>query len=482
MDELPFNFEYSTSGENDLVADLPLPWVPRWYQEPSWRAFCLGLADQSSPLKRLLLIAHRRWGKDDILLHGTNYAMHRRVGSYWHMLPQYSQARKAIWTAVNPQTGRRRIDEAFPIELRAKTLEHEMFIRMKNGSTFQLLGSDNYNNLVGAGICGLTVSEWALSNPASWAYIQPMLIENNGWAAFITTPRGRNHAQKMLQRAERDETGVWYSEVSDIHDTMALTDQQLSEALLDYTSLFGEDIGKAQFEQEYECSFNASILGAYYAHEMRDIRQQGRIRKIIPVPGIPIHRAWDIGVGDSTTIWWFQVYRGVPYILDCYGNSGLGVDHYAEIIKERGFDLEGGVDYVPHDAKVREWGAPGARTRVESMQREGLNPQLCPEASKADGIQAARITLKCCIIDPRCEEFGISALEQFRRQWDDDKKTFKPTEYKDWTVHFADAFRYLALSWREAPTVLITPKEEQPTGTIVLEGPPAPKSNKRMKF
>lgn len=406
--------------------------------------------------KRAIAAWHRRAGKDDVLLHRTAVAMFERPASYWHCLPEFEQARKAIWTAVNPHTGKRRIDEAFPPEIRESKDEQSMFLRLKNGATWQLIGSDRYNNLVGAGVAGVTFSEFALANPSAWGYIRPMLEENAGWATFISTPRGRNHFKSLLDMA-KGHPG-WFAEILSVHDTGALSPEQVEESLSEYVALYGGDIGTAQFEQEYLCSFNAAILGAFYAREMVTVRKEGRIAEIEPLPGRPVHRAWDIGVRDDTSIWWFQVVGMQVFILDCYTASGVGLDHYADIVHkkhaERGWAL--GVDFVPHDAKVKEW--TSGRTRVETMKDFGLKPELCHNATKLDGINAARQTLARCVFHPRCEDVGIAALEQYRREWDDDKKAFKASELHDWSSHLADAFRYLSLSWRRIPE----PTFEQP--------------------
>ena len=366
-------------------------------------------------------------------------------------MPEYAQARKALWTAVNAHTGKRRIFEAFHPSLIESMNDQEMFIRFKNGSTWQMIGSDRYDATVGAGVAGIVYSEWALGNPSAWAYHRPMLEENNGWALFITTPRGRNHAKAMYDMA-KDNPKRWFAEVSSIHQTKALTEAQLEESLAEYIALYGEDIGRAQFEQEYECSFNAAILGAFYAREMVALRREGRIsEEAVAVEGSPVHRAWDIGVRDDTSIWWFQVVGTQVLILDCYSQSGVGLDHYADVVKKR-HEENGwlmGEDFVPHDAKVKEWGT--GRTRVETMTTMGLKPRLVPMATKLDGINAVRQTLPRCVFHPRCEVQGIAALEQYRREWDDEKKTFKANEVHDWSSHLSDAFRYLALSWRSAP-------------------------------
>ncbi|MFM2123704.1 MAG: hypothetical protein RL328_155 [Acidobacteriota bacterium] len=396
----------------------------RWYQRPFHEYLVNGG-------KRAIEIAHRRWGKDEITLGATCELAHKRIGSYWHCLPEYEQARKALWTAINPHTGKRRIDEAFPPELRESKDEQQMFIKLKCGSTWQLVGSDRYNSLVGAGICGVVFSEWALANPSAWGYIRPMIEENDGWAAFITTPRGRNHAKAMydMAKADMESGGRWFAEISSVHETGSLSPAQIAESLKEYIALYGEDVGTAQFQQEYECSFNAAILGAFYAKEMLAVRNSGRILEFEPDDAYPIHTAWDIGVRDDTSIWWFQVVGGRPIILDCYTASGAGVDHFAEVIEKRGYSRKGSFDYVPHDAKVKEWGS--SRTRIESMMSLGLNPRLVPSASKADGINAARITLKTAVFHSRCET-GISALEQYRREWDDERKVFRANEVHDW--------------------------------------------------
>lgn len=428
-----------------------------------------------TPAARAIEIAHRRWGKDEIALDVTCELAHRRIGSYWHCLPEYGQARKALWTAVNAHTGKRRLFEAFPPEICENVNDTEMFIRLKCGSTWQMIGSDRYDATVGAGVAGITYSEWALANPSAWAYHRPMLEENNGWALFITTPRGRNHAHSMYQMAK--DNPRWFAEISSIHETGALSPESIEESLKEYIALYGEDLGRAQFEQEYLCSFNAAILGAFYAREMVRLRSEGRVRQVVPIPGAPVHTAWDIGVRDDTSIWWFQVHGGRIYVLDCYTASGVGVDHYAEICHAKPYAR--GIDYVPHDAKVKEWGT--GKTRVETMRQLGLNPQLVAMATKLDGINAARKALAISIFDPRCEDVGLAALEQYRREWDDEKKTFRANEVHDWTSHLADAFRYLALAWRHVAPAQAADKPPQPVGTVMLPGPPVPPSRTRIK-
>ncbi len=236
---------------------------------------------------RAIAIWHRRAGKDEIVLNATRENVFKRPGSYWHCFPVYKQARKAIWNGVNAHTGKRRIFEAFPPSIIRRMLDDEMFIEFTNGATWQLLGSDNYDSHVGAGAVQITYSEWALCNPAAWAYHSPMIRETNGKAAFITTPRGNNHAKSMFDKAQT-QPHLWFSELLSIRDTHALTSEQLDEALEEYIDLYGLDLGRATFEQEYEC-FKPDALVACHdqVKPISDIRvgdsvitHTGRIRRV----------------------------------------------------------------------------------------------------------------------------------------------------------------------------------------------------------
>jgi hypothetical protein len=170
-------------------------------------------------------------------------------------------------------------------------------------------------------------------------------------------------------------------------------------------------------------------------------------------------------VRDDTAIIWFQMVGGQVFILDVYGASNVGLEHYAEIVegrrKQHGW--VDGTDFVPHDAKVLEWGI--GRTRVESMQRLGLHPMPVPNEKKLDGINAARKTLALCVFHPRCEEVLITALELYHRKWDDELRAFAQDAEHDWTSHYADAFRYLSLAWKSLP--VIQPAQPRRTGWVI---------------
>jgi len=407
-------------------------------------------------------------GKDELLLNALAVKGIQRQANWAYMFPEISHARRAMWQAINPHTGRRRISEAFPPEiLDGPPNETEMRLKLVNGSSIIFFGSDQYDRLVGASLAGIVSSEHALSHPSAYAFFSPMLRENGGFFAAISTPRGRNHFHSLFNYASKADG--WFAQSLSATQTGSLTPEALEEARQEYIDLYGLDAGQALFDQEYMVSFSAAILGAYFAREIMLVRNEGRIDAIEHVPGQPVHRAWDLGVRDDTSIWWFQVVGTQVFILDCYSESGVGVEHYAEVIAKKRAEHGwiDGTDFVPHDAKVKEWGS--GRTRVETMLTLGLNPSVVPMATFMDGINAARRTLARCVFHPRCEDEGLAALEQYRREWDDEKKAFKMSDVHDWSAHLSAAFRYLALSWERArPDRQVTAQEAAPPGYVRL--------------
>lgn len=333
---------------------IPNNWRPRDYQLPIWCYLEKGG-------KVAYEIAHRRWGKDDVALHWTCVAANDtghdqaigRVGTYWHMLPQASQARKAIWDAINPHTGLRRIDEAFPEWLRASTRENEMFIKFNNGSTWQVIGSDNYDSLVGSPPIGVVFSEWAIAKPQSWAYLRPILKENGGWAAFITTPRGQNHAHRMYKAFQDDPNA--FVELSSADKTSVFSEEDLESEKQAYIAEHGHSIGNTLFEQEYMCSFDAAIVGSIFGKEVKLAETQGRITTVPYDPKRLVFCALDLGEGDATSIWFYQFEGITPRFIDYYECNREKTSHYLGIMSGRGYDYD--TVYLPHDADHKRMNA-----------------------------------------------------------------------------------------------------------------------------
>ena len=434
----------------------------RWYQQDFHRALVERTHD------RLIAIWHRRAGKDEVVLNAFRELAFKRPATYWHCFPEYAQARKAIWNGVDGNTGKRRLDQAFPPEICKRRVDNDMFIEFKNGATWQLLGSDRYDATVGAGPAGIAYSEWALCNPAAWAYHSPMIRETGGFAAFITTPRGNNHAKAMYDRSQISDR--WFGQLLTVDDTEALTEAALQEALEEYQDVHGIDLGLALFEQEYYCSFSGAMIGAYFGAEMNRAEREGRIKEFEIDWNHPVHTAWDLCKAVNNPIWCFQVINNQPLIVDFYQPESENVRDWVTWLDERGYT---GFDFVPHDIMVTEWG--NDRTRKDILFKLGRKPIEVPRVSVADGLQAARETINAALFRNNERTLdGIEGLKNFRREWDEDAKVFRQTPVKDWAEHRASAFRYLGLAWQatkapvkkaKVPTELVY--EARPDGRIV---------------
>lgn len=384
------------------------------------------------------------------------------------MLPQANQARKAIWDAVNPHTGLRRIDDAFPQALRETTRDQDMLIRFKNGSTWQVLGSDNYNAHVGSPPVGIIFSEYPLADPNAWSYLRPILAENDGWAMFIGTPRGRNHAARMYEHACTD--SEWHAELLTVDDTRAIAPEVIETERRELRAERGEKEARAIIDQEYYCSFDAAIPGAYYAEHMHDLERQGRIGDYPWIEGKPVVTAWDIGFGDSTAIWFAQ-WTGTRWrIIDYVEGSGVGPDFFVGKLAQRPYQYEPAI--LPHDA-----GHGSAQTGTSYSQilaKMGVRNRVLPNvASKLPGIQAVRTMLRdvefCA--NPRPEmgedadgarmrmQRGLDCLRSYRRVWSEKNQSYADAPHHDWASNGADAFRYLAVG-------KIPPRDPRQSGVI----------------
>ena len=424
---------------------IPYNWTPRPYQVPVWNYFMNGG-------KRAALVAHRRWGKDEIAGHLTAVMAMQKPATYWHMLPQAAQARKAIWEAVNPHTGIRRIDEWFPPEIREAKKEQEMMIKFTNGSTWQVVGSDNYNSLVGSPPYGVVLSEWSLADPSAWAYLRPILLENGGYSLFIYTSRGKNHGYKTFQLAQGSED--WYAEKSAADKTGVFTEEQLQTELLEYQSDYGDDAGKAFWLQEYFCSFESAIPGAYYAGELVRAESENRITRVPYDKNHPVETWWDIGRNDYTAIWFAQKVGYEIRLIDYYQANMRGPEHYAQELKNRGYFYS--THNLPHDADYVHMAAKDGKSVKEQFQDLMPGEEWVAHRrtkSEVSDIYVAKAFFARCVFDQdKCSD-GLDSLGSFAQEWSDKYKVFTGAPAKGWFKHGADAFRYLAVGYQDTTHV-----------------------------
>ncbi len=382
--------------------------------------------------KRAAAVWHRRAGKDSVALNWTATAAHQRVGTYWHMLPTQTQGRKTIWDGID-RHGRRMIDQAFPDLIRTNYRKDEMKIELKCGSIWQVVGSDNYNNLIGSNPVGVVFSEYSVADPAAWDYIRPILAENGGWAVFIYTARGRNHGAHLYEMA-RDNPG-WFAEILTVNDTGVIGPEIIQE---ERDSGMSEDM----IQQEYFCSFAAAISGSYYGKQMGDAEKDGRICEVPYEPNIRVETWWDLGIRDSMAIWFVQRVNREIRVIDYYEMSGEGLPHFAKILQNKDYVYSRHI--APHDIEVRELGT--GKSRRETAANLGIKFQIAPNLPVDDGIDAVRAMLPRCWFDKKKTARLVEALKQYRKEWDDKLKTFKPSPLHDWASHPADAGRYGAVA------------------------------------
>ena len=377
------------------------------------------------------LVAHRRAGKTlacvaDLVRRAT--LEKRRHCRYAYVAPYYVQAKDVVWSYLKRFTGRIRGAQFNEAELRVDL--------PRNGSRIRLYGADNYDRLRGIYLDGVILDEYADMPPAAWTeVIRPALADRQGFAVFIGTPKGRNGFHDVWQKAQA--SPKWFTLMLKASETGLLPPGELDAARA--------EMSPESFDQEFECSFDAAIVGAYWGKELAEAQRLGHIANVPVDPTLPVHTAWDLGIGDSTAIWFFQVVGQEVRVVDFYENHGQGLPHYASVLAARRYRY--GDDWVPHDAKVRELGT--GRTRVETLISLGRKPRLVPQHKLEDGINAVRQTIPRMWFDAvRCRD-GVEALRQYRSEYDEKRKVFTDKPLHDYTSHAADSCRYMCMSYRE---------------------------------
>lgn len=398
---------------------VTIPYAPR-------RAF---MPFHESSKRWRVIVAHRRAGKTVATVNQlirSALTCERPSPRVAYIAPLYKQSKDVAWSYLKEFT------QPIPGAL---ANESELRVDLPNGGRVRLYGADNPDGMRGIYLDDCVLDEFADMRPRVLPeIIRPALSDRKGSLTIIGTPRGHNDFHKAYQAALNDND--WYSVMLRASETGLVDAEELAAARKLMTP--------EQYEQEFECSFEAAIQGAYWGKEMAQAERDGRICDVPHDPGLPVYTAWDLGVKDTTAIWFFQILPGGINVVDFYEASGVGVEHYAEVMEGKGYKY--GPCIVPHDAQVREWGT--GRTRVETMKRLGLTPDLVPDHGRMDGINAARLTIPLARFDRvRCAE-GIEGLKQYRAEYDEERKVFKPTPLHDWASNPADAWRYLAMGWR----------------------------------
>jgi hypothetical protein len=372
---------------------------------------------------------------------------------YAYIAPYRSQAKSVAWDYL----------KHFAEPVLKSSNEAELTVELVTGAKIRLFGADNADAMRGLGFSGVFMDEYGDFRPSVWGnVIRPTLSDKQGWAVFAGTPKGKNQFWQIYDQASKSD-GEWFCLKLTASESGLLPQTELNAARA--------QISEDQYLQEYECSFEASILGAYYGTDLRQAEDDGRITNVPYDPHLPVHTAWDLGYRDDTAIWWYQVVRNEIHLIDFFAISGANIDEIAKIIKEKPYKY--GKHQLPHDARAKTLAAQGKSVIEQLAEHLGINNMaIVPDLGVQDGIQAVRQCLPMCWFDKNKCSDGLEALRQYQREYDEDKKAFRASPRHDWTSHPSDAFRMMAVAWRLEPKVkppdVVKPLIVGPENTVTL--------------
>ena len=412
---------------------IEIPYKPREHQ--------LKVHELLDGKRFAVVVAHRRFGKTVAALnHLIREAVlnEKETPRYAYIAPTYGQAKRVAWDYLvkytTPLGGTNNISE----------LRVDFW-----GRRIQLYGSDNPDSLRGQFFDGVIIDEVGDQNPKIWTdIIRPALTDRKGWCLFIGTPKGHNHFKELRDRAEKEEG--WGLLEFKASETKVVDDTELKAAK--------NEMGEDKYRQEFECSFDAAVEGSYYGQMLNELEDKKHMQEIPKEDLSRTFTAWDLGMGDSTSIWVAQLVGSEVRLLDYYENHGVGLDHYVKWIKDN--DYSKAEHILPHDVRVRELGT--GKSRLEMLEDSGLQVKIAPRMGLDDGIQAVRRLLPRCWFNVPKVQNGLNCLRNYRRDYDEKRKIFFERPLHDWSSHGSDSFRYLALGLDEGHSTWSKPINQTP--------------------
>jgi phage terminase large subunit len=408
--------------ERSRIVRVPLDYRPR-------RQF---VAFHRRAQRFACIVTHRRAGKTVACIHDLHRGATRSRKPrprYAYLAPFLRQSKAVAWDYLRAAIEPGRVAGAD-----ASAHESELRIDYANGGQVRLYGADNPDAMRGIYLDGVVLDEYADMDPRVWSeIIRPALADRQGWAVFIGTPKGRNAFFELWRRSQ-SEPG-WFSLMLKASETGLIPESELESARRDLT--------EEQYAQEFECSFDAAVVGSYYGKPMMRAEAERRVAPVPYDPAALVWTSWDLGIRDATAIWFAQVVGREIRIIDYYEASGVDLGHYVREIGSRPYVYAGHI--VPHDAQAKELGT--GKSRLEVLANLGLERiTLAPLHRIEDGINAVRMLLPRCWFDQGKCARGIDALKLYRADYDDKLKALRAHPVHDWTSHAADSFRYLAMT------------------------------------
>lgn len=413
---------------------LPHKFKPRLYQIPLLHAL-------ESGKKKAVVVWARGLGKDLVAM---NYLVQRAMeepGVYLHCFPNYNQAKRAIWKSVHDTHDGEAISylDHIPPEIIKHKNSSDMTIQFINGSVYCIMGLDGKNAMRARGMNPkfVILSEYAFMDAESWHTVEPRVKQNDGTVIFISTPNGKNHFWELYDYARLDDS--YFTSFQTVEDAKTLSSKDIEQ-------LRREGVPEDFIQQEYYCSFERGAEGAYYGKLIQKARDENRILDLPIDTDLPVHTAWDIGIGDNTAIWLFQrLNNGCYNFIHYYENSGEGLGHYLRYLKQfkRKHFIEYGKHFVPHDMKNREF--TSGVDRVETAREFGFDMTVVAKKPIDEGIQAVRSLLPLCFFHKDDCSYGIKCLDFYRKKYNESLKTYYDEPQHDRWSHGADAFRAFAV-------------------------------------
>jgi hypothetical protein len=400
-----------------LAEIVTIPYKPRDLQQ--------AIHDKLDSHRFGAVVCHRRFGKTVLAVNQlikSAILCDRERPRMAYIAPTYSQGKAVAWDYA----------KSFTATIPGRQVnESELRVTLPGDRQIRIFGADNPDSLRGLYFDGAVLDEYGLMKGGTWSQVvRPCLSDRLGWALFIGTPNGRNAFYEVCRQSKGEKD--WFFSEYKASQTGIISKDELDAARSQMT----ED----EYEQEFECSFEASVRGAVFAKEIALARSEGRVRAVPRDSTLPVHTAWDLGVGDSTAIWFFQRTGSEIRLIDYFEDKGQGLDYYAAVLTRKGFNY--GKHYAPHDIEVTELGT--GKTRREIAGKLGIRFDVVPRGKLEDGINAARMVFSRCYFDEVKCAVGLDALQNYRWDFNTRLDEFKPVPVHDWSSHAADAFRYLA--------------------------------------
>lgn len=405
----------------------------RHYQQDVWNKFF------NDGCKNIMLIEHRRAGKDDLSINLMAAAAILKKGYYFYMFPEHNQARRVIWDGITSD-GTRFIDRVDKRLLAKPPQNKEMKLTLVNGSIIQVLGSNNYNSIVGTNPQGIVYSEFALQNPMARNYMRPIMAENNGWELLQTTPRGMNHAYDLYKRVK--DNPDWYTKKLTVEDTRkhdgtpVVTKEKIQSEI-------DQGYPDELIQSEYYCDFEAAVFGAYYSNELKRAYNDKRIGEFKPRSDYPVYVSYDLGFNDATALWFVQVINNQFYFVHYYENNRQISSHYWEYAQSwaNKNNVKLAFNVVPFD--INQHDNETGKTRLQRARiNYGEKFKVAPQMKIIDGIDIAKEYFPLCHFDAKECHDGIVALTEYHADYVPDRNVFRKTPYHNWASHGADSFRY----------------------------------------